>query len=396
MKIEEVKVFLDEFCHYRIVNDVDDALLHQILDFQTKDVPIFYVESNKSENFVLRNYLTNEICIIWDISFWKHYIKFIGLVQQLQSEGANNEIVKLLYASTSNFLKYRVIDNNELFEYFDAQTLELGINDLDNMDTDTSYINKILLISKVIALYHEVAHINFDIDVELKKSEVVKLKKEFTDLFMEDGLFTDEFSSFYQKLKDEEKELFKEEEIFSHEDIEAINYYKEKYAQNNDEQLWEEMAADYYSAKEGFLFIMKNYGDICSDVNELATYIFDAIDLLNYFNSGCSAIGEFWDYAKCFLRDRFNLREIFILEKRLNKKVDEINAHSILRNTIVNGMIISDILESEEGYFNFSLLEIDWIPFYKRSVVDILNDIFGFWCSSELISDVAEYVKDME
>ena len=36
MKIEEVKVFLDEFCHYRIVNDVDDALLHQILDFQTK------------------------------------------------------------------------------------------------------------------------------------------------------------------------------------------------------------------------------------------------------------------------------------------------------------------------------------------------------------------------
>lgn len=396
MKIEEVKKFLDEFCHYEIVNDVDDAVLHRIIDSKAKGISIFYIESNRSENFVLRNYLTNEVCIIWDISFWKYYIRFLGLVQQLQLEGANNEIIKLLYANTSDFLEYRVIDDKELCEYFGAKALKLGINHLEKMNTDTTYISRILFISKVVALYHEIVHINFNVDVELKNTEIAKFKKEFNDLFEENDIFTDEFSSLMKKINDEERELLKEKETFSREDINTINYYKERYAENDEEQLWEEMAADYYSAKECFLFIMKNYGNICSDVDELATCILDAIDLLNFFNSGCSAIGEFWDYAKGILSDRFNIRKISFLEERLNKKVDEINSHGILRNTIVNGMIISDILESNEEYFNFSLLEVDWIPFYKRDVTEILNNIFCFWCSSEVISDVVDYLKDIE
>lgn len=125
MKLEEVKTFLDEFCYYKITSDADDEVLQHILDIKVKDVSIFYIESNKLEYFVLKNYFTNEACIIWDTNFWKCYKKFLGLIQQLLSLDANNQVIKMFYSNTADFLKQRVIDNKGLYEYFSSHAFGL-------------------------------------------------------------------------------------------------------------------------------------------------------------------------------------------------------------------------------------------------------------------------------
>lgn len=396
MKKEEIEKFLDEFCYYKSISDADDTILRQILSIEVKGLDVFFVESNKSETFVLRNYFTNEACIIWDISFWKYYMRFLYLVQQLQSVGTSNEIANLIQANVTDFLAYRVIDNKGLFGYFRTKAFELGIGEFENADVDTTYVRKLLFISKIVALYHEIAHIHFNNDAELRKTRISNLKKDFSELFTEDDIYSDNLNSFLVSLSEEEKDLFKDEKIFKQEEIDVINYYREIYAEKDAEHLWEEMAADYYSARKSFIFVMQNYNCMCCNASELVTYIFDAIDLLNFFNSVCSALGEFWDYAGSILSNKDNLRKFVFLEKMLNKEIDEINSHSILRNTIVNGMIAFDILENDEEYFDFNLSEVDWIPFFRRDIVEDLNDIFTFWCSSQIINDVIEHLKNTD
>ncbi len=323
--------------------------------------------SNKVQNFTLSNRKEKKFTLVWDVSFWHYYSKFLltffSYDYLMDSDVGHKKNEKFLFSNAESFFKSSILDY--LLERFsrDKDVVEIlakikskhsNATGVYVRDGIKDVVDSIALISKEFVLMHELEHILYHLSPEI---------------YSKDTKTFDELLQYYRDVL-----IDNIDENITH--IKAIEFKKivDELLSNKEKPYYSELYGDFHA----FFEILSYHGENFKDVHfpftsKIPNYLF-AIKLLKIFESCINYITQIVD---CLLSTKFyeNAYKIKRLEEISSAYQKTVFNRDYLSVELVSVclMIYSEQFMLDEKKFAES---IDTIPFVLP-YTEIMQPIFN-------------------
>lgn len=300
-----VKESLNSECKYK-ESSKKEYFLELILN-RIEKIDIFYIESWKAKNSI--KLLDGNIAIIvWDINFWKYYEEY--LIQVDICKSYNKNITQGVISFMFSFLSKKYDDIYELSSFFKQINTEYSIHGQLKRESH-KYINDIVFLSKIFALYHEIGHFK---QME-NNNEIIPYKNLVLDLF--------------DPIKDSHLSYLKEWEYLVKETVSDIVTGKK-----NGKYILEEIIADLYAIVQTIKFYQEIFKE---EKFQIIVNCLQSYEYISGFQHMFSTISSAWE--------NHNFEIKFGLPLKQHSHDNYVNQLAISRNEI-GGHIILFLLKT--------------------------------------------------